>query len=54
MGDVPDEWLEYLICERFHQLPSTVEREAARDIYRLLTIMTVEQEVREARAKERA
>jgi hypothetical protein len=45
----PPEYAEYLICERFHKFPSEVEREPARDMDRLLIIMSVEAEVQRAR-----
>lgn len=56
MGDksvaMPNEYLEYLVCRTFHKLPSEVEREAARDILQLLTILEVESEIAEARRRE--
>jgi hypothetical protein len=46
---VPEEYHEYLICKTFGKLPSEVDREPARDIYRLLTMMAVENEVQNAK-----
>lgn len=46
---VPEEYHEYIICKTFGKLPSELDREPARDIYRLLTMMAVESEVQEAR-----
>jgi len=46
---IPEEYYEYLICEHFHKFPSEVEREPARDMYRLLVIMSVETEVQKTR-----
>jgi hypothetical protein len=43
---VPEEYHEYLICKLLGKFPSEVEGEPARDIYRLLTMMAVENEVR--------
>lgn len=45
----PDEYLEFVICSRFHKLPSELQREPARNVMRLLAIMTAEAEVAEAR-----
>lgn len=45
----PDEWLTYIVMDKLHKFESEVMREPARDIYRLLTIMSVEAEVQEAK-----
>lgn len=49
----PDEWLTYLVMDKLHKFESEVMREPARDIYRLLTIMSVEAEVQEAKRTQR-
>lgn len=49
----PDEWLIYLVMDKLHKFESEVLREPARDIYRLLTMMSVEAEVQEAKQKQR-
>lgn len=48
----PDEWLTYLVMDKLHKFESEVLREPARNIYRLLTIMTVEDEVNEAKRQQ--
>lgn len=49
----PDEWLIYLVMDKLHKFESEVMREPARDIYRLLTMMSVEAEVQKARQEQR-
>lgn len=48
----PDEWLIYLVMDKLHKFESEVLREPARDIYRLLTMMSVEAEVNKARREQ--
>lgn len=48
----PDELLTYRVMEKLNKFESEVNREPARDIYRLLTIMAVEADVMEQKRKQ--
>lgn len=45
---MPEEYYEYLLCKTFGKFPSEIEAQPARDMNRLLVIMAVEAEVRNA------
>ena len=38
----PPEYIEYLLCCKFHKLPSEIRRESLADMLRMLTCMSVE------------
>lgn len=49
----PDEYVEFVVAREFGKWPSEVEREPAREIYRILMMMQVEADVRAEERKTR-
>jgi hypothetical protein len=48
----PPAWIDYVLCSKFHKLPSELENESYLKMLDLMTCMAVEQKVERARTRQ--